>query len=128
MTATAPLRADELTRVLKRPNTVLLFATSGSSSTEVTRLSPVALHVCNTLCTHMTLSLVCVISIFLQVLGYILAFQNKLALHFSRVVVAEAYRRRGIAKQLILVRFHHGRHRLLQCPSSPLPFRRHVKG
>ena len=58
----------------------------------------------------------------LQVLGYILAFQNKLALHFSRVVVAEPYRRRGIAKQLILVRFQWVLDTLLQCPSSPSLF------
>ena len=43
MTASAPLRADELIRVLKRPNTVLLFATPGSSSTEVQRLSQIML-------------------------------------------------------------------------------------
>ena len=70
----------------------------------------------------MILSLVSAISISLQVLGYILAFQNKLALHFSRVVVAETYRRRGIAKQLILVRFQCGCLTLLQCPSSPSLF------
>ena len=38
-----------------------------------------------------------------QVCGYLLAFQNKLALHISKVVVAKPHRRRGIAKALIQV-------------------------
>ena len=56
----------------------------------------------------------------LQVLGYILAFQNRLALHLSRVVVAAPYRRRGIAKQLILVRLQYGCHTLLQSFTLPM--------
>ena len=38
-----------------------------------------------------------------QVYGYLLAFQNRLALHISKVVVAKPHRRRGIAKALIKV-------------------------
>ena len=38
-----------------------------------------------------------------QVYGYLLAFQNRLALHISKVVVAKPHRRQGIAKSLIEV-------------------------